>query len=62
MSCDCEHKRMGADYERMRRLAKALARMEDETVAMYRNPDGTYGFGLAGRESEKTITEYISPY
>lgn len=53
---------MGADYERMRRLAKALARMEDETVAMYRNPDGTYGFGLAGIESEKTITEYISPY
>lgn len=62
MSCACEHKKMSSEYERILRLAKTLAQMEDESVAIYANGDGTYGFCLASLEIDKTIIEYISPY
>lgn len=62
MSCGCENQRMSSERERMRRLAKALAKMEDATVALYRNEDGTYGFALASTEIKKPIVEYITPY
>ena len=62
MSCACEHKKMSSEYQRILRLAKAFARLEDDTVAIYANADGTYGFCLASLEIEKTIIEYISPY
>lgn len=62
MSCACENRRMSKELERFRRLAKALARMEDETVAIYLNEDGTYGFTSAKFEIEKEIVEFISPY
>lgn len=62
MSCACENKKMSSEYQRILRLAKAFARLEDETVAIYANADGTYGFCLASLEIEKKIIEYISPY
>lgn len=62
MSCACENKKMSSEYQRILRLAKAFARLEDETVAIYANADGTYGFCLSSLEIEKTIIEYISPY
>lgn len=62
MSCACEHKRMSSEYERILRLAKAFAQLEEDTVAIYANDDGTYGFCLASLEIDKTIIEYISPY
>lgn len=62
MSCGCENKRMGAEIDRMRRLAKAWARMEDLTVAIYKNDDGTYGFASISTEIVKPIIEYITPY
>lgn len=62
MSCACEHKKMSSEYKRILRLAKALAKLEDENVAIYANGDGTYGFCLASLEIDKTIVEYISPY
>lgn len=62
MSCDCEHKRLGRDIERFRKLAKAWARMNDEAAVIYKNPDGTYGFTSISDEIEKPIVEYITQY
>lgn len=62
MSCACEHKRMGREIDRFRRLAKAWAIMNDETAVIYQNPDGTYGFTSISVEISKPIVEYISPY
>lgn len=61
MSCACLHKKLGCELERFRRLGKALAKMEDCDVVIYRNDDGTYGFCKAGEET-KPIVEYISQY
>lgn len=46
----------------MRRLAKALAVMEQETVVLYKNEDGTYGFSRISDELDKPIVEYITPF
>lgn len=61
MSCTCEHKKLASEYERMHRLAKATAKMEDKTVILYKNDDGTYGY-TCDTETDKPIVEYISPY
>lgn len=61
MSCACEHKRLAEELERIRRLAKAYARVESATVVVFRNEDGTYGFCPCD-ENEKEIVEYITPY
>lgn len=62
MSCGCEHKKLGGEIERIKRLAKAYAKMEDTTVAIYSNPDGTYGFCISSVEISKPIVEYITQY
>ena len=63
MSCACEHKRMAGEYDRMWRLAKALAKLQKLTVALFKNPDGTYGFSVVSDDiTDKEIVEYISPY
>ncbi len=62
MSCACENRRMGSDKERIRGLAKAWAKNEGKTVAMYKNADGTYGFMSAELVIDKHIEEYITPY
>lgn len=61
MSCACEHKRLASEYDRMRRLAKAAAKLRGKTVALYKNDDGTYGF-TTDTDSDKSIVEYITPY
>ena len=62
MSCACENKRMGQEIERIRRLAKAWAKMEGVTAGLYKKEDGTYGFASISEEIGKTIVEYITPY
>lgn len=62
MSCACENRRLGQEYERIRRLAKAWAKMEDKTTVLYQNEDGTYGFTSISEEIVKPIVEYITPY
>lgn len=62
MSCVCEHKKMGSDLDRIRRLAKALAQMEHKTVAIVQNIDDTYGFCTLNDNITKPIIEYISEY
>lgn len=62
MSCACEQKKMGRDRERIIRLAKGYARMENVTVAIYKNADGTFGFSDAEIEINREIIEYITPY
>lgn len=62
MSCACENKRMGSEIERIRRLAKAWARVEGETAALYKKPDGTYDFASAKSEIKHPIVEYITAY
>lgn len=62
MSCACEHKKMGSDLDRIRRLAKAFAQMEHKTVAIVQNNDGTYGFCALSDKIIKPIIEYISEY
>lgn len=62
MSCGCENKKMSREEERIRRLAKAWAVNEGETVALYINADGTYGFTSDLEQSEITIVEFLTPY
>ena len=62
MSCACEHKKMGSDLDRIRRLAKAFALMEQKTVAIVQNSDGTYGFCALSGKITKPIIEFISEY
>lgn len=62
MSCACEHKKLGSDLDRIRRLAKALAQMEEKTVAIVQNGDGTYGVCVVSDNINKPIIEYISEY
>lgn len=62
MSCACEHKKMGREHERIYRLAKAFARMEDILVAIYKNHDGTYGFSSVSEAHDKEIVEYVTQY
>ena len=62
MSCACENKRLRQEYERIRRLAKVWAEMEEETAVLYRNEDGTFGFASASEEIVKPIVEFVTPY
>lgn len=62
MSCACENSRLAREKERIRRLAKSLAVMEDKTVILYRNDDGSFGFCPADEETDKQIIEYLTPY
>lgn len=61
MSCGCEHKKLASEYERMRRLAKATARLQGNTVVLYRNDDGTFGIS-SDLEIKKNVVEFITPY
>ena len=62
MSCGCENRKLGREIDRVRRLAKGFAEVEETTVAIYQNGDGTYGFRSIDREINETIIEYITPY
>lgn len=62
MSCACENHRLSSEYERVAGLAKKLAVMEQKTVAVYKNTDGTYGFCVVSDNIDKPIVEYKSPY
>lgn len=62
MSCACENRRLAMERDRIYRLAKGWAAMEGKEAVIYRNEDGTYGFGPAGIESDKEIVEYVTPY
>lgn len=62
MNCGCMNRKLGAEIERIRRLAKGFAESENTTVAIYRNEDGTYGFLPIDKETDKPIIEYITPY
>ncbi|MCD8386284.1 MAG: hypothetical protein LUD17_05260 [Bacteroidales bacterium] len=62
MSCNCENKKLGSEIDRIRRLAKALAKAEEKTVAIFLNNDGTYGFCCADIGIDKPIVEYITQY
>lgn len=62
MSCACEQKKLGSEYDRIRKLAKDFARMEQTTVAIYSNTDGTYDFCSVSVEINKPIVEYLTQY
>lgn len=62
MSCGCENKKLGSERERIRRLAKAWAMSEGETVVIFQNDDGSFGFTSLTNNINKSIIEYISPY
>lgn len=61
MSCACENRRYSGEYERIRQLAKALAILENCTVALFRKDDGTFDFTI-DIDIDKPIVEFISPY
>lgn len=62
MSCMCEQKQLQSDYQRMRKLAKALAMLENSTVEIWKNADGTYQYGVIGTAGSNTVIEYITDY
>lgn len=64
MSCACENMRLGRELERIYRLAKAWAKDEDVTVAIYRKDDGSYDFAPLTQvdEANKPIVEFVTPY
>ncbi len=62
MSCGCENKRLSAERERIRRLAKAWAVMEQAVAVLYKKADGTYGFAPESENVDVEIIELITPY
>ena len=65
MSCGCENKKMSAELDRARRLAKAHARLDGRTVALLRKEDGTYYSCVSEQLNDtirKQIVEYFTPY
>ena len=62
MSCACENRKNAGDLDRIRRIAKKFAQMEQTTVAIIRNNDGTYGFSAVTEKKANPIIEYISEY
>ncbi len=62
MSCACENKRFGQEKDRIRRLAKAWAKMENKTAVIIKNEDGTYIFIPAPDTLRNDIVEYVTPY
>ncbi len=48
--------------ERIRKLAKAYARLEDSVVAVYAKGDGSFGFGKLCDVPGRPVLEYITPY
>ncbi len=50
MSCGCENKKALSDLERVRKLAKVMARMEQCVYVIYQKKDGTYNFVREGEE------------
>lgn len=62
MSCACEHRKMASDLERIRKLAKGCARLEDKVFIIFKRDDGTYGFQSESEEIDKPIIEYITPF
>lgn len=64
MACRCENMQRARELDRMRHLAKALARMESQTVVLFQRNDGTYDFDteLNYRDEKGTIVEYITRY
>lgn len=62
MSCGCENKKLGGELDRVRRLAKAFASIEQKTVAIVDNGDGTYDFYALNDVFNKPIIEYVSEY
>lgn len=61
MSCACENKRLGEERERLYRLAKAFAKMENVTAVIFRKENGSLDFAPASDEIENII-EFITPY
>lgn len=62
MSCACENKKIASDLDHIRALAKAFATAEQETIALFQNEDGTYGFCPINETIDKPIIEYITEY
>ncbi len=63
MSCACENRRKSQELDRIRNLAKIFAKMENETVVLYKSPDGILGFSsMQSNEPKNEIVEYITPY
>ncbi len=62
MSCACNNKRLAQEYDRIWRLAKGWAKMEEATAVIYKCEDGTYGFASEIDEIDKQIVEYVTPY
>lgn len=61
MSCACENTRMSKERDRMRRLAKAFAIIENVTAVIYKKDNGMLDFAPASDEIENII-EFITPY
>lgn len=61
MSCACENKKLSKEHERMRRLAKATAILQETDVVLYKNADGTLGIST-DLDTDRQILEYLSPY
>lgn len=62
MSCACKNKQLSSERDRIFRLAKALAKLEQVDVIIFKNDDGSFGFRPASDEIDKPIVEYITPY
>lgn len=64
MSCACENKRLSQEADRIYRLAKAWAKMENETAIVYKSADGSYNFAPISKreEIENDIVEFVTPY
>ena len=62
MSCRCEHIKMNAEYDRIKRLAKSYAEIEQKSVAIYGKDGGGYDFCAVNEIGDKQIIEIISRY
>ena len=59
MACSCMNKIRQSDRDIQSDLARKAAMLDGEIYALYRKPDGTYGFlmGLMGDNETETVTK-----
>lgn len=58
MSCACQNKKLASELDRISRLARKMAIIEQCIYEVRKHDDGTYSFNKKGNGTKGKIVEY----